>query len=166
MSESATATTTHAANAGDAAAISAAEAAKPGDAPMSGSPTLSSTWRTSPLERRPGRTVACAVAIGAFSILFGVVAGDWLWGSIAAVMLLLVTMDAFVATTYVTDASGLRIHGPLRSRQVRWQDVVRVAAEADGALLVMKSGGGVTVLLDSPQRGQWLAQRATKELAA
>lgn len=110
--------------------------------------------------------MACAVAIGAFSILFGVVAGDWLWGSIAAVMLLLVTMDAFVATTYVTDASGLRIHGPLRSRQVRWQDVVRVATEADGALLVMKSGGGVTVLLDSPQRGQWLAQRATKELAA
>jgi hypothetical protein len=127
---------------------------------------LSAMWRASPLRRRPVRTLACAAAIFAFSALFGVVAADWLWGAIAAVVLVLVTLDAFVATTYVADGAGLRMHGPLRSRHVRWQDVVRVAAESDGALLVMKNGRGVTVLLDSPQRGPWLAQRAAREVCA
>lgn len=116
-------------------------------------------WRASSWNSRRRRTLLVAGAIVVFSTLVGVVAGDWIWGAGAAVVLALCLLDAFVPLRYATDEKYLLVHGALRSRRVAWADVVRVGFEADGAYLSTRGGRGLTVLLDSPARGPWLAER-------
>lgn len=97
--------------------------------------------------------------------LVGVVAQDWMWGALAAVALTVVSLDAFLPTKYAADEQGLSIHGTLKSKRVMWKDVRSVASERDGAYL-KTALRGVTVLLDRPERGAWLRDRASHARAA
>lgn len=129
-----------------------APAAKP--VRFDGSPT----WSASPWRSRRSTTVWAAVAIVCMGGLIGFIMRDWLWGTLSGCALVVVTLDAFVPTRYIADETGLSIHGALSSRRVQWRDVRTVATESDGALL-STARRGVTVMLDCPQRGAWLAER-------
>lgn len=122
---------------------------------------VTSGWRASPLRARPGPCALAAAAILALGVLVGVAAQDVLWGALTALALVVCTLDAWIPVHYAADATGLRIHGALRSRRVRWTDVRSVAFERDGAFLVT-ARGGVTVLLDAPERGAWLRQHVQR----
>jgi hypothetical protein len=104
-------------------------------------------------------TVFAGIAIAGLAVLVGVVAQDWMWGALAAVALTVVSLDAFLPTKYAADEQGLSIHGTLKSKRVLWKDVRSVASERDGAYL-KTALRGVTVLLDCPERGAWLRDRA------
>jgi hypothetical protein len=119
---------------------------------------LACWWRASPVRVRPRRCALGAAAILALAALVGVVAQDALWGALTALALVVCTLDAWVPAQYVANAEGLRMHGALRSRHVRWEDVRGVAFERDGAFLTT-ARGGVTVHLDAPERGAWLRQQ-------
>jgi hypothetical protein len=119
------------------------------------------SWRASPLRARRGLAAVGALAILGLSALVGFIAGDVLWGVLSAAVLAVVTLDAWVPVRYVADHRELRMHGALRSRRVRWTDVRSVATEADGAFLSL-GRGGVTVLTDSPARGEWLRAQVAR----
>lgn len=129
-----------------------------------GSGALAPAWSASPWRTRRGRTIAVATCAVAFAALVGLVAADWLWCALALVVFLLVTIDAFVPTRYATDAAGLAIHGALRSRRMRWSQVKHVALDPAGDAAFLATGTerrprGATVLLDTPERGEWLLRR-------
>lgn len=110
-------------------------------------------------------TIFAGFAIAGMAALVGIVAQDWMWGALAAVALTVVSLDACLPTKYAADEQGLSIHGTLRSKRVLWKDVRSVASERDGAYL-KTALRGVTVLLDCPERGTWLRDRAHDARAA
>lgn len=119
------------------------------------------SWRASPLRARRGMAAAGACAILGLAALVAFIAGDLLWGALTAGVLVVATLDAWIPVRYVADQHELRMHGALRSRRVRWTDVRSVATEADGAFLSL-GRGGVTVLTDSPARGEWLRAQVAR----
>ena len=78
--------------------------------------------------------------IMALGFAIGAAAGDWIWGSIAMVILFAATIRFWMRSTFIVDASRVRAVFPLGTADVRWPDVQSARIAPRGMLLSMRAG--------------------------
>ena len=97
-------------------------------------------WSVHPLKRFPVRAVLAALLIMALGFAIGAAAGDWIWGSIAMVILFAATIRFWMRSTFVVDDARVRAAFPLGTADVRWPDVQSARIAPRGMLLSMRAG--------------------------
>ena len=76
------------------------------------------SWRDWPARRQPARALAAAgLVLGAVGVVATV--DRWL-ALLAAFLLLTATGEVLLPTRYEVDDEGVRLHGLLRARRLRW----------------------------------------------
>jgi len=93
-----------------------------------------------PMRQFPVRAVIAAILIMALGFAIGAVAGDWIWGSIAMVILFAATVRFWMRSTYMVDGTRVRAVFPLGTADVRWPDVQSARLAPRGMLLSMRAG--------------------------
>lgn len=98
------------------------------------------TWSVHPLRRHPARGIAAGALIVSLGFAIGAAAGDWIWGSIAMVILFAATIRFWMRSTFAVDDARVRAMFPLGSADVRWADVQSARLAPRGMLLSMRAG--------------------------
>ncbi|MBU3728937.1 MAG: hypothetical protein FGM37_06775 [Phycisphaerales bacterium] len=98
------------------------------------------TWSVHPMRQFPARAVIAATLVMALGFAIGAVAGDWIWGSMAMVILFAATVRFWMRSTYMVDDMRVRAVFPLGTADVRWSDVQSVRLAPRGMLLSMRAG--------------------------
>lgn len=93
------------------------------------------TWTVLPAGERPGITAVVVLVILVFGILVGVIAGDWIWGGLAVVLLLASLSRYFLRSSMRIDRNGIRAEFPLRTREIPWTMVEWVRYDDRSALV-------------------------------
>ena len=93
------------------------------------------TWSVQPARERPG---ACALTIGvlvALGVLVTLIGGDWIWGALAVVFMVLVLSRFFFASQITISSDGIRAEFPLRTRSIDWNTIEWVRHDEEAALI-------------------------------
>lgn len=67
--------------------------------------------------------------------LVGVIAGDWIWGALAMIFLLVTLSRFFLRSRLAISSDGIRAEFPLRTRQLAWSSVMWVRYDDRAALV-------------------------------
>ena len=96
------------------------------------------SWKASPARQRPGLAIAVLGVLCAFGALVGLLAGDWIWGAVAAVILFATVSRFFLPTTIVLSSEGIRAEFPLLTRRVQWEQIEWIRHDRIGALIRLR----------------------------
>jgi hypothetical protein len=88
----------------------------------------------------PARAAIAAILIMALGFAIGAAAGDWIWGSMAMVILFAATVRFWMRSTFFVDGTRVRAMFPLGTADVRWSDVQSARLAPRGMLLSMRAG--------------------------
>ncbi len=88
----------------------------------------------------PARATIAAILIMALGFAIGAAAGDWIWGSMAMVILFAATVRFWMRSTFFVDGTRVRAMFPLGTADVRWSDVQSARLAPRGMLLSMRAG--------------------------
>lgn len=86
------------------------------------------------------RGTVAALLIMALGFLVGAVAGDWIWGSIAMVVLFAATIRFWMRSSFAIDGTRIRAAFPLGMAEATWTDVKSARLAPRGMLLSMRAG--------------------------
>lgn len=108
-------------------------------------------WRIQPLLVRTPQFVIGLAATLALSTLVAWIEGEIIAGAIAALILFVALINAFLPSSYRVDADGLLIDHPLRRRRIRWSSMRQVSLDAAGALVSYEDGKRRDVSITFPR---------------
>ena len=125
---------------------------------MSASPDLDQArveWKVRPFQERPLAGLFAILVIVLLGVLVWLIAGDWIWG-VLSVVLLLVTISRFLLESRVViGAEGITAEFPLLTRRIPWALVTRIRCDDRSALIRTRRrrllGREVTILFGSHQ---------------
>lgn len=88
-----------------------------------GSVTPAIEWSVHPARLRPIAAVFAFIAVIAVASLVAQLAGDWLWGALSTIGLLISLSRFFMPTHYRIDADAAEVIYPLSKSRLRWHEV-------------------------------------------
>lgn len=93
------------------------------------------SWTSHPARTRPCAALGALAAIAAMGALVGVTMGDWLFGALAIVALMLATASFFLPTRMRVNSEGVEVIYPLSRRTLAWNAIGFVAWSPRGVWL-------------------------------
>ena len=93
------------------------------------------TWSVLPARDRPGVAAAVLFVVILLGALVGVFVGDWIWGALSVLFLLVTLSRFFLRSRLAISREGIRAEFPLRTRQLAWSSVMWVRYDDLAALV-------------------------------
>ena len=95
-------------------------------------------WTVSPARQRPALALVALGVLTTFGLLVGILAGDWIWGAVATVILFASVSRFFLPTRIVLSDEGIRAEFPLLTRRVGWEQIEWIRHDRVGALVRLR----------------------------
>lgn len=97
-------------------------------------------WEVHPARARPIASACAVIAVCAVSVLVARLAGDWLWGALSALGLLMSLSRFFLPTRFHVDVDGAEVTYPLSKSRLAWSEVGCIRWRARRALIARGAG--------------------------
>jgi len=95
-------------------------------------------WTVSPARQRPALALVAVSILASFGLLVGILAGDWIWGAVASVILFATVSRFFLPTRISLTTEGIRAEFPLLTRRVGWDQIEWIRHDRVGALVRLR----------------------------
>ena len=92
-------------------------------------------WTVRPVQDRPLIGVFASLIIAALGIFVAMVAGDWIWGVLAVVLLFMTVSRFFLASRVRISDEGILAEFPLVTRRVSWAQIRWIRHDDQSALV-------------------------------
>ena len=92
-------------------------------------------WTVRPVGDRPMAGLLAVLVIIAFGVFVVMLAGDWIWGVLAVVVLFATVSRFFLPSRVQVSEDGILAEFPLVSRRVPWNQVVWIRHDEQSALI-------------------------------
>lgn len=117
------------------------------------------TWSSHPARERPLAACAALATVVAMALLVWRIAGDWMWGALAAIGLLVAILRFLLPTRCHMNARGVAIHQPLSSQRAAWTEIAAIESSIDAIVITLRRGGTRVRSITIPLRGLPVEQR-------
>jgi len=117
------------------------------------------TWSSHPARERPLAACAALATVAAMAFLVSRIAGDWMWGALAAIGLLIAILRFLLPTRCGIDARGVVIHQPLSSQRIAWTEIVGIESSADATSITLRCTSARGRSISVPLSGLTTEQR-------
>ncbi|MBM4009162.1 MAG: hypothetical protein FJ285_06160 [Planctomycetes bacterium] len=126
------------------------------------------TWSSHPARERPLAACAALATVAAMAFLVSRIAGDWMWGALAAIGLLIAILRFLLPTRCGINARGVVIHQPLSSQRIAWTEIVGIESSADATSITLRCTSARGRSISVPLSGLTTEQhtRLRNEIAA
>jgi hypothetical protein len=118
------------------------------------------TWSSYPARDRPIAACAALATVAAMSLLVWRIAGDWMWGALAAIGLTAAILRFLLPTRCGIGPGGLVVHHPLSTNRVAWGNVMRINSQEDAVVIGVRLQGGRSRSILVPLGGLTAEQRS------
>ena len=103
-------------------------------APGEGTPAVTE-WTVRPIEGRGLAGFFAVVIIVLFGVFVALVAGDWIWGVLAVVLLFATVSRFFLRSRIEVSIEGIVAEFPLVTRRIPWKQIVWIRYDRQSALI-------------------------------
>ena len=79
--------------------------------------------------------VCCLFVILMLAVFVSLISGDWIWGALSVVFLLITLSHFFLRSHFLISTAGIRAEFPLRTRQLSWEAIQWVRYDDLSALV-------------------------------
>ncbi|MSR18353.1 MAG: hypothetical protein EXS00_04140 [Phycisphaerales bacterium] len=121
----------------------------------------SACWTVWPARRRPALALGAIALIVGFGLASALLAGDWFWGAIVSLVLVLCVGEFYLPSKCQLSEAGILASTPLRDRSMKWSEIRTFVWSPQWAWVSRlgpeskrgwQRASGFTLWFDTPQR--------------